>query len=160
MESYINSIEYMKFCNKSTIYYKIEYIIFYLKKMNTVFTMDETLYNTMLFLDIENIKNLCLVNKRAYAICNNAAFWKDKFSHEGLFFLPSLIEEMGLSWIETYEEIKLMYKRSKEVLYINHIETSSGARTSLLLSSQKAFLLAVPARSANPAALWTYKINE
>ena len=29
---------------------------------------------------------------------------------------------MGLSWIETYEEIKLMYKRSKEVLYINHIE--------------------------------------
>jgi len=53
-----------------------------------------------------------------------------------------------------------VFKAGKELQHINHIETSSGARTSLLLSSQKTFLLAVPARSANPAALWTYKINE
>ncbi len=43
---------------------------------------------------------------------------------------------------------------------INHIATSSGARTSLLLSSQKTLLLAVPARNGNSAALWIYKINK
>ncbi|MDE3183138.1 MAG: YncE family protein [Bacteroidota bacterium] len=43
---------------------------------------------------------------------------------------------------------------------ISHIATSSGARTSLLLSSQKTLLLAVPARNGNTAALWIYKINK
>jgi WD40 repeat protein len=43
---------------------------------------------------------------------------------------------------------------------INHIATSSGARTSLLLASEKKFLLAVPAHSGNAAALWVYSINK
>jgi DNA-binding beta-propeller fold protein YncE len=47
----------------------------------------------------------------------------------------------------------------RELRYINQITTSSGARTSLLLNSEKKFLLAVPARRGNPAALWIYKID-
>jgi len=47
----------------------------------------------------------------------------------------------------------------RELRYINQVTTSSGARTSLLLNSEKKFLLAVPARAGNPAALWTYKID-
>jgi WD40 repeat protein len=53
-----------------------------------------------------------------------------------------------------------VFKATNELQRINHIETSSGARTSLLLPSQKTILLAVPARSGNSAALWKYKINE
>ena len=53
-----------------------------------------------------------------------------------------------------------VFKAGNELQRINHIETSSGARTSLLLPSQKTILLAVPARSGNSAALWKYKINE
>jgi hypothetical protein len=53
-----------------------------------------------------------------------------------------------------------VFKAGKELQRINHIETSSGARTSLLLSSQQTFLLAVPARGGNSAAVRTYKISE
>jgi DNA-binding beta-propeller fold protein YncE len=48
----------------------------------------------------------------------------------------------------------------KELILINQIKTRSGARTSLLLTTEKKFLLAVPARSGNAAALWVYKIKE
>jgi YVTN family beta-propeller protein len=48
----------------------------------------------------------------------------------------------------------------KEILLFDHIKTSSGARTSLLLPAEKKFLLAVPARAGEPAALWIYTIND
>jgi len=53
-----------------------------------------------------------------------------------------------------------VFKTGNTLKHINHIETSSGARTSLLLPSQKTLVLAVPARGGNFAALWSYKINE
>ena len=46
----------------------------------------------------------------------------------------------------------------KELVRINHIKTSQGARTSLLLNSEKKFLLAVPAHAESPAALWVYNL--
>jgi len=48
----------------------------------------------------------------------------------------------------------------KELTQINHIKTSSGARTSLLLPSEKKYLLAVPAHNGNSAALWIYNLIE
>lgn len=42
---------------------------------------------------------------------------------------------------------------------INHIETSSGARTCFLLPAEKKLLLAVPAHGSNSAALWVYNLN-
>lgn len=50
-----------------------------------------------------------------------------------------------------------VFKAGKELQHINHIATSSGARTSLLLSSGKKFLLAVPAHGGSSAALWVYQ---
>jgi hypothetical protein len=49
-----------------------------------------------------------------------------------------------------------VFKAGKELQHIHHIETSSGARTSLLLPAEKKLLLAVPARGSNSAALWIY----
>jgi len=49
-----------------------------------------------------------------------------------------------------------VFKAGSELEPINHLETSSGARTSLLLLSEKKLLLAVPARNGNSAALWIY----
>lgn len=43
---------------------------------------------------------------------------------------------------------------------INHIETSSGARTSLWLPDSKQLLLAVPAHNGNDAALWIYNLTK
>ncbi len=54
-----------------------------------------------------------------------------------------------------------IFKAGKSSLKeVNHLETRSGARTSLLLSSENKFLLAVPSRNGNPAALWVYDIRE
>src|SRR6266487_4715208 len=52
--------------------------------------------------------------------------------------------------------IDVFKANTNELELINHIATSSGARTSLLLSSEKKLLLAVPAHSGNSAALWIY----
>ena len=53
-----------------------------------------------------------------------------------------------------------VFEANDKLKHVSHVPTSSGARTSLLLSSQKNLLLAVPSRSGNPAALWIYKINK
>jgi len=47
----------------------------------------------------------------------------------------------------------------KDLVQINHIGTSRGARTSLLLSTEGKFLLAVPAHNGALAALWIYHID-
>jgi WD40 repeat protein len=47
-----------------------------------------------------------------------------------------------------------------ELIEINHTETRSGARTSLLLTSEKKLLLAVPAHNDESAALWIYTVNK
>jgi len=48
---------------------------------------------------------------------------------------------------------------SAELRQIDHIDTRSGSRTSLLLPSEKELLLAVPERDGNPAALWVYTFD-
>lgn len=54
-----------------------------------------------------------------------------------------------------------LFKANKSALKeVDHIETRSGARTSLLLSSENKFLLAVPSRNGNPAELWVYDIRQ
>jgi len=55
--------------------------------------------------------------------------------------------------------IDVFRTNEKELVQINHIKTSKGARTALLLASDKKFLLAVPAHAGNPAALWIYNIE-
>jgi YVTN family beta-propeller protein len=55
--------------------------------------------------------------------------------------------------------IDVFRANGKELTHIDHIKTSAGARTSLLLAAEKKFLLAVPARGSNPAALWIYNID-
>ncbi|MDP4261689.1 MAG: YncE family protein [Bacteroidota bacterium] len=46
----------------------------------------------------------------------------------------------------------------KGLVSVDHLKTSYGARTSLLLPAEKKFLLAVPAHAGEPAALWIYTI--
>ena len=71
----------------------------------------------------------------------------DVFYYNNLVFVSA-----GKGYIDVFQTNDNVLKQ------INHIESSSGARTSLLLSTEKKFLLAVPARGGDTAALWTYKI--
>ena len=67
---------------------------------------------------------------------------------EGLVFVSA-----GKGFVDVYRTNK------NELTQINHVKTSSGARTSLLLAPEKKYLLAVPAYAGNPAALWIYDID-
>jgi DNA-binding beta-propeller fold protein YncE len=69
-------------------------------------------------------------------------------SSNGLVFVSA-----GHGYIDVFKN------NGTQLTHINHIETSSDARTSLLLSSEKKLLLAVPAISGNAAALWVYNLR-
>lgn len=53
-----------------------------------------------------------------------------------------------------------VFRAGNELQHINHIATSAGARTSLLLQSENKLLLAVPAHNGNSAALWIYDLTK
>jgi hypothetical protein len=72
----------------------------------------------------------------------------DVFYNDSLVFVSA-----GKGFIDVFRV------NEKGLVQVNHIKTSSGARTSLLLSREKKFLLAVPAHSGKPAALWVYTID-
>lgn len=64
----------------------------------------------------------------------------------------------SLVFISTGKGFIDVFKDNGELKHINHIATNSGARTSLLLNSERKFLLAVPKRGGEAAALWVYKL--
>jgi len=72
----------------------------------------------------------------------------DVFCNDNLVFVSA-----GKEFIDVFRINK------NELVQINHIKTSNGARTSLLLAREKRLLLAVPAHAGNPAALWIYNID-
>ena len=75
---------------------------------------------------------------------------------DDVFYNPSdslVFVSAGKGFIDVFRTNK------NELVQVNHIKTSSGARTSLLLASEKKFLLAVPARAGNQASLWIYNID-
>lgn len=73
---------------------------------------------------------------------------------DDVFYNGSLVfVSAGKGFIDVFRANK------NELVQINHIKTGGGARTSLLLASEKKFLLAVPVHAGNPAALWIYNID-
>jgi DNA-binding beta-propeller fold protein YncE len=94
---------------------------------------------TLRMISTETGKDLFSVN------CSGDA--DDVFYNDGLVFVSA-----GKGFIDIFRASK------NELVQINHIKTRSGARTSLLLASEKKFLLAVPVHAGNPAALWVYNL--
>jgi len=75
---------------------------------------------------------------------------------DDVFFNPSdslVFVSAGKGFIDVFRV------NEKDLVKVNQIETSRGARTSLLLNSKKEFLLAVPAHAGEPAALWIYRVD-
>jgi hypothetical protein len=107
-------------------------------------------------------------NNRLFIGCRNPAILRMISSETGkdlsgiscsgdaddIFYNDSLVfVSAGKGFIDVFRA------NEKELVRINHIKTSSGARTSLLLASEKKFLLAVPAHAGNSAALWIYNLD-
>jgi DNA-binding beta-propeller fold protein YncE len=107
--------------------------------------------NNRLFIGCRSPATLRMINtgtgKDLFSIsCSGDA--DDVFYNDSLVFVSA-----GKGFIDVF------MANEKELVQVNHIKTSSGARTSLLLAREKKFLLAVPAHSGNPAALWIYTID-
>ena len=118
---------------------------------NFPMTLDEE--NNRLFIGCRSPATLRMINTQTgkdmhYVACAGDADDVFYYGADSLVFVSG-----GKGFID-------VFKAADELQRINHTETSSGARTSLFLPSQKTLLLAVPARSGNSAALWIYNINK
>jgi hypothetical protein len=72
----------------------------------------------------------------------------DLFFSDDLVFLSA-----GAGYVDVFRVI------DSGLVVVNHIATVTGARTSLLLPSEKKFLLAVPKHGHTPASLWVYNLQ-
>ena len=73
---------------------------------------------------------------------------------DDVFYYPAdslVFVSAGKGFIDVFKK-----NSQSELEHLNSIATSSGARTSLLLPSEKKLLLAVPAHSSHSAELWIY----
>jgi DNA-binding beta-propeller fold protein YncE len=109
--------------------------------------------NTRLFIGYRNPATLEMVNtesgKIIYAInCSGDADDVFYSASDSLVFVSA-----GKGFIDVFKT-----NVKNELIVVDHVKTRSGARTSLLLPSEKKFLLAVPAHGGEPAALWIYNI--
>jgi hypothetical protein len=66
--------------------------------------MEPLLYNILLQADINDIANLCLVNKQTYNICCNKQFWVEKFNNNNIFIPVN--RGTPQSWIYLFMYIK------------------------------------------------------
>ena len=112
--------------------------------------LDET--NNRLFIGCRNPAKLRMVNAETgkdISMVNCAGDADDVFynASDSLVFVSG-----GRGFIDVFKA------HERELVQINHIKTASGARTSLLLGSEKKFLLAVPGHVGTPAALWIYNL--
>jgi DNA-binding beta-propeller fold protein YncE len=107
--------------------------------------------NNRLFVAYRNPATLRMINSETgldiySASCSGDA--DDVFYKDSLVFVST-----GIGYIDVFRTTQT------SLTQVNHIKTSKGGRTSLLLAAEREILLAVPARGNQPAALWVYRIN-
>jgi hypothetical protein len=107
--------------------------------------------NNHLFVGCRHQPKLRMINT---ATGEDISFPKCSGDADDLFFSDSLLFlSAGGGYIDVFRPT------DKELVVVNHIATVTGARTSLLLPSEKKFLLAVPKHGHTPAALWVYNLQ-
>ena len=106
--------------------------------------------NNRLFIGCRNAPTVRMIDTRTG---KDIASVKCSGDTDDLFYMNNLVfVSTGKGFIDVFET-------SNNILnQISHIETSNGARTSLLLPSEKRLLLAVPAHNNNAAALWLFAL--
>jgi YVTN family beta-propeller protein len=109
--------------------------------------------NNRLFIGCRNPAKLRMVNAETgkdISVVNCSGDADDVFynASDSLVFVSA-----GRGFIDVFKA------HEKELVQIDHIKTTSGTRTSLLLPFEKKFLLAVPDHLGSPAALWIYNLE-
>ena len=111
--------------------------------------------NNRLFIGCRNPATLRVVNTQTGKDINTLSCSgdADDVFYDGadsLIFLSA-----GRGFIDVFKT-----NAKSELAKINHIETRSGARTSLFIPAEKKFLLAVPAHNGESAEIWVYTIQK
>jgi DNA-binding beta-propeller fold protein YncE len=117
---------------------------------NFPMTLDEK--SSHLFVGCRQQPKLIMINTSTGM---DVSFPKCSRDADDLFFLNDLVFlSAGAGYVDVFRVT------SKGLVVVNHIATVTGARTSLLLPTEKKFLLAVPKHGNNPAALWVYNLQQ
>lgn len=80
----------------------------------------DTVYTLLLNLDMNGLKNTCLINKSTMMTCSQKQFWIEKFKHDELPFIINETKVKKLSnvndWIKEYIKIKDAYQVSNKLV--------------------------------------------
>jgi len=107
--------------------------------------------NNHLFVGCRNQPKLIMINT---STGHDVSSPKCSGDADDLFFSDDLVFlSAGAGYVDVFRVI------DSGLVVVNHIATVRGARTSLLLPSEKKFLLAVPKHGHTPAALWVYNLQ-
>lgn len=78
---------------------------------------DDVLYNILLQADFKELEHLCMTNKAAVKICNDANFWKTKLRQDQYLLLDTNYKSL-------YIKFNKAKKQMDDILHMNHIETN------------------------------------
>lgn len=112
------------------------------------FPMSLDRQGTRLFIAYRHPAQLRIIDSRSGGVVGTAPCVGDA---DDVFFDPA----SGLAFVSGGEGFLDVFRGTT---LINHIETRKGARTCLWIPEERKLMLAVPARGAEAAAIWVYKM--
>lgn len=114
----------------------------------------EDLYdNVLLYLDIENIKKMCIINRKFYHLCESPHFWKDKIELDfGFIINPD--EDFDYSML-SYESIMASYNEALAIIKNDNVIFLNGDPWFLNMDADMIYSLKI---KKEKDYLLTYKI--
>lgn len=95
-------------------------------------------YNILLQLDYKDLKNTCLTDKNAVHVCNNKAFWENKFKYDGLILIgkvPQTLEE----WRKKYKYASMVTNKTNKI--VNLVKLNYNVETYIDLNFDMAKII-------------------
>lgn len=101
--------------------------------MEPAFGIDEIVFNYLINLSVDDLKEQCFRNKKWLNICTNTFFWESKFEHDDLPYLviepPKTIGE----WISEYQRTANAVDTTNKILYIFKHESQNDKNLSMII---------------------------
>lgn len=77
--------------------------------------MKDSIYNILLHLDSDDLKNVCTTSKVFAEVCSSQQFWKDKLDREDIMILPGYY--LSLESYHIFKDLKNKAMKNYKIMY-------------------------------------------
>ncbi len=124
-----------------------------MKRKYEPYVVEDLYDNILLYLDIENIKKMCMINHKFYNLCESTHFWKDKIELDfGFIINPD--EDLDYSMLN-YESIMESYNEALTMIKNDIVIFLNGDPWFLTIEADRIYSLKI---KKEKDYLLTYKI--